>query len=270
MQDRLGVSPRTCPEYRTAMTATRDVERALEGTDDQVYTEPTRKRIRAMLDGHQLVDTTSAVLVWEHRYYPQYYVPVDDVAAGVLIPTDHTRDHDRLGPASYFTVRAGSAEVTDGAWRYPDAQPAELQSMVRFGWDTADSWFEEDEEVFVHPRSPYVRVDVLDSSRTVRVEIDGEVVAESVRPKLLFETGLPTRYYLPKTDVRLDLLTPTDSSTSCPYKGTARYWTATVKGHEYPDIVWGYDAPLAESIDVAGMVCFYNDKVDLFVDGRPA
>ena len=158
--------------------------------------------------------------------------------------------------------------MPEGAWQYPEADG--LGSMVRFDWETADAWFEEDEEVFVHPRSPYVRVDVLDSSRRVRVEIDGVTVAESTHAKLLFETGLPTRYYLPKVDVRFDLLEPTDLATSCPYKGTARYWSVVVDGERHENVVWGYDAPLAESIGVAGLVCFYNEQVDLFVDGVAA
>jgi uncharacterized protein (DUF427 family) len=232
-----------------------------------VYHEPTAKRIRAVLAGRTIVDTVSARLVWEHQYYPQYYLPEGDVADGVLTGTETTSEREGMGPARHYTVRVGDREVVDGAWQYPEAEG--LESFVRFRWDSADSWFEEDEEVFVHPRSPYVRVDIQDSGRRIRVEIDGVTVAESSRPKLLFETGLPTRYYLPKVDVRLDLLTPTETSTACPYKGTARYWTATVNGTDHEDIVWGYDAPLAESVEVAGMMCFYSEKVDLFVDGEP-
>ena len=130
-----------------------------------------------------------------------------------------------------------------------------------------DAWFEEDEEIIVHPRDPYTRVDTLASSRHVRVFIDGELVADSTRPVLLFETGLPVRYYLPQTDLSTELFTPTDKHTSCPYKGTARYWSATVGGTEHPDIVWSYPTPLPESIKVAGMVSFYNEKVDIEVDG---
>lgn len=253
------------------MTAVRSVASTLEGSADSVYHEPTAKRIRAVLAGRELLDTTTATLVWEHRYYPQYYIPLADIAPGAL-SAGETREaaaSDRLGPATYYTVRVGDTEVVDGAWSYSAASDEALRPLVRFDWSTADSWFEEDEEVFVHPRSPYIRVDVLDSSREIRVEIDGVELARSVRPRLLFETGLPVRYYLPKTDVRLDLLAPTELATSCPYKGTARYWTATVNGQDYADIVWGYDAPFAESIDVAGLMCFYNEKVDLFIDGNP-
>jgi len=237
--------------------------------DGELYCEPTSKRIRAVLGGEVIVDSTNAALVWEHRYYPQYYVPKVDVAEDALIPSETVAERKPMGTTQWFTVKAGGREVVDGAWQHPEARPESLRSMVRFDWSTADAWFEEDVEVFVHPRSPYVRVDVLDSDRHVRIEIDGVTVANTHRAKLLFETGLPTRYYVPQLDVRLDLLTPTDSATSCPYKGTARYWTATINAQTHTDIVWGYDTPLAESVGVTGRMCFYNEKVDLFIDGEP-
>jgi uncharacterized protein (DUF427 family) len=129
-----------------------------------------------------------------------------------------------------------------------------------------DHWFEEDEEVYVHPRDPNTRLDILPSSRRVRVEIDGVTVADSTNASFLFETGLPVRYYLPKTDVRMDLLTPTDLSTACPYKGTARYWSVTVDGETHDNLVWGYDTPLPESQKVGGLVAFYNEKLDIYID----
>jgi uncharacterized protein (DUF427 family) len=132
-----------------------------------------------------------------------------------------------------------------------------------------DHWFEEDEEVFVHARDPYTRIDILPSSRRVRVEIDGVTVADTTHASFLYETGLPTRYYLPKTDVRMDLLTPTDTVTMCPYKGDARYWSVTVDGQTHENVVWGYDAPLPESQKVVGLVSFYNEKVDVYVDEEP-
>ena len=129
-----------------------------------------------------------------------------------------------------------------------------------------DHWFEEDEEVYVHPRDPYTRIDILSSSRRVRVEIDGVTIADSSNSSLLFETGLPVRYYLPKTDVRFDLLTATDTATACPYKGTARYWSVAVNGNTHEDILWGYNSPLPESQKIAGLVAFYNEKVDIYLD----
>jgi uncharacterized protein (DUF427 family) len=132
-----------------------------------------------------------------------------------------------------------------------------------------DAWFEEDEEVFVHPRDPYKRVDALRSSRTVRIEVGGIVVAETTRPTFLFETGLPRRTYFPKLDVRMDLLDPTDSSTMCPYKGTARYWSVRAGDEVHTNLAWSYDSPVRESAPIADLVAFYDEKVDLFVEGRP-
>ena len=141
--------------------------------------------------------------------------------------------------------------------------------MIAFDWASMDAWFEEDEEVFVHARDPYTRVDVLASSRRIEVVIDGVTVAESDHARLLFETGLPVRYYLPKTDVRMDLLTPTATESHCPYKGTAQYWSVTVNGATHDDVVWGYKTPLPESNGIGGLVSFYNEKVDILVDGVP-
>jgi uncharacterized protein (DUF427 family) len=137
-----------------------------------------------------------------------------------------------------------------------------------------DEWLEEDEPVYTHPRDPYSRVDILHSSRHVRVELDGELLAETRHPTILFETGLPPRYYLPLSDVRRELLRPSDSATHCPYKGTAGYWSVQVNGKLYEDLVWIYRTPLPESQKVAGLACFYNERVDLVIDGareqRPA
>jgi uncharacterized protein (DUF427 family) len=131
-----------------------------------------------------------------------------------------------------------------------------------------DAWFEEDDEVFVHARDPYHRVDVLNSSRHVRVEIDGATVAASRRPRLLFETGLPTRYYLPKADVRMDLLEPTDTTTRCPYKGEAIYWSARIGGQLREDVVWSYPYPIPEIPKIEHLLAFFNERVDLYVDGE--
>jgi uncharacterized protein (DUF427 family) len=129
-----------------------------------------------------------------------------------------------------------------------------------------DAWFEEDEQVFTHPRDPYTRVDILPSSRHIRVAVDGITIAETSKPTLLFETGLPTRYYLPKTHVRMDLLEPSDSRSHCPYKGEAEYWSLR-SDDVGADLAWSYRTPLPESQKIAGLISFYTDKVDLYVDG---
>ncbi|MDT4989774.1 MAG: hypothetical protein QOI74_3868, partial [Micromonosporaceae bacterium] len=155
------------------------------------------------------------------------------------------------------------------ARRYPESQIEELRDKVRLDFDAMEVWLEEDEPIYVHPRSPYTRVDILASSRHVRVEVDGVTVAESVSPRILFETGLPPRYYLPLSDVRRDLLRGSNTQTQCPYKGTAAYWSMQVNDNLYEDLIWIYRTPLPESQKVAGLACFYNERVDLYLDGVP-
>jgi len=204
--------------------------------------------------------------VWELPYYPTYYIPVDDVRAE-LVKVGQGEHSPSRGDATAYTVKVDGAEAEGAALRYEDSPVEELRGLVRLDWNAMDAWFEEDEEVFVHPRDPYKRVDVLPSSRHVRVEVDGVTVAESSSPRLLFETGLPVRYYLPKPHVRWDLLESTDTVTRCPYKGEAVYWSVKVNGTVHKDLAWSYPYPLPESLGVAGLVCFYNEKVDIFVDG---
>jgi len=235
----------------------------------RVRVEPSHKRVRAFVGGELVVDTVHPLLVWENPHYPAYYLPRADVAAA-LIPTATTIHSPSRGDTVHYTVKAGGTELVDAAWQYPDSPLEELRDHVRFDWNALDTWFEEDEEIYVHPRSPYARVDILPSSRHLRVLIDGVVVADSHRPWLLFETGLPVRYYVPKVDVRMELLEPTDSHTACPYKGVASYWTAVVDGQRHDDVVWSYPYPLPESERVAGLMAFYNDRVTLEVDGVTA
>ena len=233
----------------------------------RVRIEPGHKRVRAYLGGELVVDTARAALVWEVPYYPAYYLPLEDVVDGRLVPSATANHSPSRGDARYFTVRAGGREAVDAAWTYPDSPIEQLRTLVRFDWQAMDSWFEEDVEVFTHPRDPYKRIDALVSSRHVQVEVNGVIVADTHHPTVLFETSLPPRFYIPKTDVRMDLLEPTDSSSSCPYKGTARYWSVRAGEQLVADLAWSYPTPLPESAPVAGLVCFYNEKVDLRVDG---
>jgi uncharacterized protein (DUF427 family) len=229
----------------------------------RIRVEPSAKRVRAYFAGIPVVDTTQALLVWEKPYYPTYYLPVADVRKDLLQADGDTRHSPSRGDAQVFSLVVNNRVARGAALRYSDSPIEELRDLVRFEWDAMDAWFEEDEEVFTHPRDPYTRIDILPSSRHVRVEVDGVTVAESTSPRLLFETGLPVRYYLPKTHVQMDLLTPTDSISHCPYKGAAEYWN--VVGH--PDLAWSYATPLPESERVAGLVAFYNEKLDIYVDG---
>ena len=190
----------------------------------RVRAEPTAKRVRALLGGHTVVDTTHPWLVWEIPYYPAYYLPRDDVLAR-LEPSGRTEHSPSRGEATFYDVHLGDEVAKDAAWAYLDSPMEELRPLVRFEWEALDEWLEEDELIYTHPRSPYSRVDILASSRRVQVSVDGVEVADSHRPHILFETGLPPRYYLPLTDVRTELLVPSDHETHCPYKGRASYWT---------------------------------------------
>jgi uncharacterized protein (DUF427 family) len=229
--------------------------------------EDAPKRVRAFLGGELVADTKRAKLVWENSSYPQYYIPIADVHAE-LVPTGTTSHSPSRGNAVHSTVRTASHQAVDAASQYPDSRNETLRGLVRFEWGALDGWFEEDEEVFTHPRNPYTRVDILDSSRHVRVVVEGMTVAESSHPKLLFETGLPTRFYLPKLDVHMDLLVPSDTESHCPYKGVARYWSVRAGAMLVPDIAWSYPTPLPESQKIVGLVAFYNEKVDHVVDGE--
>ena len=236
-------------------------------TRGQVRTERSAKRVRAYLGGEVVADSIRPVLVWEVPYYPAYYFPIADVRMDLLEPDGATIHSPSRGDARTFTVTAAGKQAPGAALRYEDSPIPELRDLIRFDWHAMDAWFEEDVEVFTHPRDPYTRVDILQSSRHVRIDIDGVTVAESTSPSLLFETGLPTRYYLPKTHVRLDLLTGTDTETGCPYKGQAGYWSVDTGKGVHDDIAWSYAAPLPESLGVAGLIAFYDEKVDVYVDG---
>jgi uncharacterized protein (DUF427 family) len=233
---------------------------------ERVRVEQSQKRVRAYLAGELVADTTHPLLVWEGPSYPAYYLPLADVRAE-LIATGATERSPSRGPADVYDIKVGRSTAAGAARRHAASPIEELRDHVRIDWHAMDEWLEEDEPVYVHPRSPYVRVDVLSSSRHVQVVVDGVTVADSHQPRILFETGLPPRCYLPLTDVRMDLLTPTSTETQCPYKGTATYWSLEVDGKVHADAVWMYRAPLPESQKIAGLACFYNERVDLTVDG---
>jgi uncharacterized protein (DUF427 family) len=231
------------------------------------HVEPVPRRVRVLLGGVVVVDTTRARYVWEWPPYPQYAIPGDDVAPGVLVDEGEAVETP-VGTATRHGLRAGGVERPGAALVHTGDRVPALAGHVRFDWAALDAWFEEDEEVFVHPRNPYARVDAVRSSRLVRVERDGVVLAESASPVFVFETGLPTRSYLPRTDVRWEHLTPSGTVTQCPYKGrTSGYWSAHVGGGVVEDVAWSYDFPTREVSPVAGLVAFYDEEVDVFVDG---
>ncbi|RZS37091.1 uncharacterized protein (DUF427 family) [Herbihabitans rhizosphaerae] len=225
--------------------------------------EPTAKRVRARAGDTTVVDSRRAVLVWEpNQYRATYAVPAEDVR-GTLTPAEaaagaHTADGEPL------SIEADGVTLAGAAFRPADP---DLAGLVLLDFDTFDGWLEEDEAILGHPRDPYHRIDVRRTSTPVRVELDGELLAESTNARVVFETGLSPRYYLPRADVRTELLTPTDTATVCQYKGTADYWAVTAAGQTHPDLVWAYEQPLPDAVEIGGHLCFYDEKVDLFVDG---
>ena len=230
---------------------------------------PVPRRIRGVLGGRTVVDTTRATYVWEWSHYPQYYIPLDDVEPDVLVD-ESTEHRGRRGRIRVHGLRVGDQHRAGAAQVVVESPLDGVAGTVRFDWAALDHWYEEDEEVFVHPRNPYVRVDALRSTRHVQVRLGDTVLADSSSPVLLFETGLPTRYYLPGPDLRHEYLSrTTDTETACPYKGTTSYYlSATVDGVQHPDIAWCYSFPTAAVAPIAGLVAFYPDKVDVLVDGQ--
>jgi uncharacterized protein (DUF427 family) len=231
-----------------------------------VRVEQGAKWIRVYLGGELVADTTRPLLVWEKPYYPTYYFPAADVRTELLEPDGGIIHSPSRGDGRTFTVKAGGVDAPAAALRYDESPFEELRDAIRLEWDAMEAWFEEDEQVFTHPRDPYKRIDILASSRQVRVEVDGVSIAETAKPTLLFETGLPVRYYLPKAHVRMDLLTPSDKESHCPYKGQAEWWSVRVRDTIHPEFAWSYRFPLPESQKIAGLIAFYNEKVDLYVD----
>jgi uncharacterized protein (DUF427 family) len=229
------------------------------------HIEPVPRRIRAMLAGEVVLDTTKALYVWEWPNYPQYYIPIADVNRALLVDEQHSERLHR-GSAQLHGLRVGAIVRPSSARLYLDGSVA---GAIRFDWDALDAWFEEDEEVFVHPRNPYTRVDALRSTRRVRVELDGALLAESSSPVMVFETGLPTRYYFNRTELNFSHLVPTETVTACPYKGrTSGYWSVRVANSTHPDLAWAYDFPTRQVLPIAGMIAFYNEKVDITIDGE--
>jgi uncharacterized protein (DUF427 family) len=233
-----------------------------------LYLEPTPKRIRVEVGGVTIVDSRGAMMLHESGQQPIYYFPRQDVRADVLEDSDRHTHCPKKGDASYYTIRAGGEEVKDGAWYYPDPLPGAppIKDLIALYFNRMGRWLEEGEEIGVHPRDPYHRIDVLATDRHIRISLDGSLLAETERALALFESNLPTRWYLPIDDVKASV-EPSGTVTHCPYKGTAGYYS--IKGVEGgTDLVWYYEQPLDEVGRIKGLVCFFNEKVDLELDGE--
>jgi uncharacterized protein (DUF427 family) len=239
--------------------------------------EPTEKRIRATVGDREVVDSRRAALVWEpRRIVPSYAVPVEDVAAELRPAASEAAASDAsiLHPGIPFSVHSTDGEALDlevggqvrshAAFRPADA---DLAGLVLLDFDGLDAWYEEDEAVFSHPRDPFHRVDARRSTRSLRIEIDGDVIAETDRPTLVFETNLHTRFYFPREDVKVDLR-PSAHRTYCPYKGEASYFSFEAGGRTVDNLLWSYEHPLEDAAGLTGLMALFDEVVDVTLDGE--
>ncbi|WP_329294603.1 DUF427 domain-containing protein [Streptomyces sp. NBC_01455] len=245
----------------------------VRATPEGLLWEPSQRWVRGRNGDVTVVDSRHPVLVWEPGVpVPLYAFPHEEVRGDLLRPSKNPLTGTHTGSRIFYDLEVDGALLENAAWTFP---ADDLAGHIAFEWFRRvgrglDHWFEEEEEIFVHPRDPHKRVDAIPSGRHVRVEIDGTVVADTHHPVLLFETGLPTRYYIPREDVRLELLEPTDHSTGCPYKGTAAYWSWRGEAGAPdipPNVVWSYPEPLPAVGAVKDLLAFYNEAVDITVDG---
>jgi len=219
---------------------------------------PTERRVRA----DDIVDTTRALLVWEpRRIVPSYAVPEEDLRVEAEPGGDVAADVEgMLHPGIPFAVHTAPGEPVLVAGR-AGFRLEDLRGYVVLDFSAFDAWYEEDERIFGHPRDPFHRVDVRRSSRPVRIELDRDVLADTTAARMLFETGLPTRFYVPREDVAV-ALRPSARRSYCPYKGQASYWS----GDAAEDIAWSYEDPLPELSVIKGLVAFWDETVDVFLD----
>ncbi|MFL5826652.1 MAG: DUF427 domain-containing protein [Thermoleophilaceae bacterium] len=244
--------------------------RQMPDTKGLILFEDFPRRMRAIFNGETVVDSRHAKLLHEHGHLPKLYFPEDEVRTDLLEPSEHTSHCPWKGDASYWSVRVGDRVADNAVWGYPeplDSAPP-LAGYLAVYWDLMDQWLEEDQEAIVHVRDPYHRTDVLPSSRQVKISLDGVPLADSTRAHVVYETGLPPRWYLPAEDVRTDLLEPSDKRTGCAYKGFATYWSLRGEGLDEEDLVWTYRDPQPGFERIRDQLCFFNERVDLEVDGE--
>lgn len=235
--------------------------------------EPTERWVRASVDGVTVVDSKRAMLLIESPSELDYFFPEGDIASGVLIESDHAQTSGYRGVKRFWHVRANGRLIENAAWSYePKQNRPDVSDYIALAWHKMDHWYEETEEIFQHPRNPYHRVDFIDSTRTAAVLINGVKIAESKRPLLVFETSLPLRVYFPEEDVDFSYLTTTEAHTRCPYKGRASYYTVTINGESYKNVVWTYPDPIPEAPRLASKIAFWPEKdrrIELLIDDEP-
>ncbi len=236
---------------------------------EAVRIEPSPKWVRGYFNGRCVIDSKRVQILFPGPV-PFYYFPKDDVRLEFLVPSGRVATAEKLGQAAVWDLRVDGKIAENAAFTFskPSSRNLDLTGLVHFDWDSLDAWFEEGEEVYVHPHHPYHRIDTLHSTRHVQIKLGGEIVADSHAPVLLFETGLPVRYYLPRLDVREEFLLASDLTTGCAYKGRANYFSLKAGGNVFENIAWYYRYPTAETSKIAGRIAFYNELVDaIIVDG---
>jgi uncharacterized protein (DUF427 family) len=236
----------------------------------RVLFEPDPRRLRAEVAGHVVLDTIHARLLHETGIRPVAYAPLEDFDQAVLERTP-TRTHCPFkGDASYWSIRVGDDLREDAVWAYED--PIErapwLRGFAALAYDRADRWLVEDEPVAGRLRDPYHRVDVHASSRPVSVSAGDDLIAQTTRPVLVFETSMPARAYVPRGDLVAGHLAPSSKQTTDPYMGDASYWHVLAGGERFEDAAWSYELPLAAAMKVAGYVCFEADGISVEL-GQP-
>ncbi len=234
-----------------------------------VRLEQTPRWVRVKIGDELVADSKRTLLLLEYGpgRLPSYYFQEEDVRMDLLHPIHLGR---RDSKTKYWSVKSETHVAEAAAWCLVDLpnELAALKGLITFKWGKPIRWYEEEEEVVIHARDPHKRVDVIVSSRHVRIEIGDQTVADTHNPFLLFETSLPTRYYIPRKDVRIDLLQPSDHTSYCPYKGKASYWSVKVGNHLVENIVWSYLNPIPECLKVKELFCFFNEKVNVYLDSE--
>jgi len=229
-------------------------------------TESSERWVRVKLNDKTIADSKQPTLLLQYGpgMLPTYFFKENQVRMDLL------EDAGQVDGKQFWHVKSGQIIAEQAAWRYiavPGQLPG-LHGLITFVWNRELSWFEEEEEVFVHARDPYKRVDVLPSSRHIQIKVNSQILADSKRPHLLFETHLPTRFYIPREDVNTDFLEPTEAHSRCPYKGLADYWSIKVGETVLENVVWSYPDPIPECPKIRDLMCFYNEKVDIYLDGE--
>ncbi|TID23432.1 Duf427 domain protein [Venturia nashicola] len=240
---------------------------------------PTSRRVRVLFNNTYIVDTTEATHVWEHDYFPEYYVPTRSLQNCDYVSQEDFSISGTAAPgASILSIKIPGpdgvvAKTTDSAIAFSEhldsmSAASPLAGLVRLDFNSMDGWLEEDTPIYVHPKDPFRRIDVLPSSRPIKITLSRFTLAESPSSVHLLETGLPTRYYLPLASLNQQYIRKSNFITKCPYKGDAEYYDVVINGHCFPNVAWYYRFPTLESAGIAGLVCFYNEQVDITLDGK--